>query len=237
MRSQPAKKDRELQATAYHEAAHAVVALRLGLKFRHVTIKPGSDCLGHLMCSRLPKWFNPEINKGDRVRMLAERHIIVDFAGQIAETRFLGSNPRFGMHEDNYHAVDLALYFCGSRKTWEAYLDYCFEASRDIVNSQLRVIEATATVLLVRQTLSYRDVLGLDMDALRNSPWPHCEKLSANGGGVMSTLRAGQTLVATEKHTLPEEIKWAARDDSQRSTDNYPRPGTRFRENPILGRT
>jgi ATP-dependent Zn protease len=178
MSSSFAKKDRELQATAYHEAAHAVVALRLALKFRHVTINPGSDCLGHLLCSRLPKWFNLEINKSDRARMLAERHIIVDFAGQIAETRFLGKNPRFGMHEDDYHAVDLALYFCGSRKTCEAYLDYCFEASRDLVNSQLRLIEATATVLLVRQTLNYRDVLGLDNDAPRNSPRAHFEKLS-----------------------------------------------------------
>jgi ATP-dependent Zn protease len=113
MSSSPAKKHYELQATAYHEAGHAVVALRLGLKFRHVTIKPDSDSLGHLKCDRHPKWFNPNIDKSDRTRMLTERHIIVDFVGQIAEAKLLGRRPRFGMACDNYHAVDLALYSCG----------------------------------------------------------------------------------------------------------------------------
>jgi hypothetical protein len=63
MSSSPAKRDYELQATAYHEAGHAVVALLLGLKFRHVTIEPDSDSLGHLKCDRHPKWFNPKIDE------------------------------------------------------------------------------------------------------------------------------------------------------------------------------
>ena len=86
---------RKLRATACHEAGHAVAAWHTDLKFRRVTIKPEDDSLGHLMHSRFPKWFNPELDKGDRARMYAEHLIVVGSAWQLAEAKFSWQTPAF----------------------------------------------------------------------------------------------------------------------------------------------
>ena len=154
--SQRAKE--RLRATAHHEAGHAVMAWWLNLPFRRVTIKPEGDSLGHLLHNKLPKRFNPEIEKSNRVRLLAERHIIASFSGQLAEAKHAGRSPRYGMHSDNRFAVDMATFFCGSTETTEAYLRFCFFSSRDLVIRWWSLIEAVATELLKRETLTSKEV-------------------------------------------------------------------------------
>jgi hypothetical protein len=48
--------------------------------------------------NKYPKWFRPDVEISDRVRIHAERRIIASFAGQIAEHRYLNKLPRYGMH-------------------------------------------------------------------------------------------------------------------------------------------
>ena len=67
--------------------------------------------------------------------------------------------PRYGMQSDNRNAVDLALYVCGSQETTDAYLHFCFLASRDLVNVFWVAIEAVAAALLERTTLTRGDVI------------------------------------------------------------------------------
>jgi len=75
------------------------------------------------------------------------------------------------MHADNQQAVDLASYVCGSPDTWNAYLHYCFLASRDLVTVRFQEIEAVADALLERETLSYQDVLAVIKSApLKKNP-------------------------------------------------------------------
>ena len=172
---------RELQATAHHEAGHAVAAWRLGLGFRKVTIMLGKNSLGHMLHARSPKWFNPELDSSDRTRLRIERHIIISLAGQIAEGRFRGRPPRSGMESDNRNAVDMATHFCGPRKTTEAYLHYCFLSSSDLVTSNWRRIEAVVAELLKLGTLNYEQTLELvfpGANALRRS----MEKYSSDDG-------------------------------------------------------
>jgi hypothetical protein len=149
-----------IKETAYHEAGHAVALHHCGIKYNYVTIEPDEEGrLGHVL-HRLPKWFNPETDLCDRVRLLAERHIIVNYAGQIAQTKFRGKPLRFGMESDNATAIDLAIYLCGGLgATCDAYLLYCLYASLDVVNLRWREIEAVAEALLARKTLKYDDVL------------------------------------------------------------------------------
>jgi ATP-dependent Zn protease len=155
---------RRLQATAHHEAGHAVAAWRKGLRFKHVTIEPNAEAgsLGHLLHSSA-KWFNPEIDQSDRAILHAERHIITAFAGQIAEAKFLGRRVRYGMKRDNEGAVDLGIRMCGSSEVREAYLRYCFLASRNLVDANWKAIEAVAEALLERRTLSQEDVIEVIM--------------------------------------------------------------------------
>lgn len=146
------------KATAYHEAGHAVAAWRQGLKFKRVTIKPDADSLGHVL-KGFPKWFRPDNDQSDRVRLHAERHIIMDFAGQLAEAKFRGRRPRYGMGADNQNAVDMALYLCGSQKAVEAFLRFCWCVSQEFVNGRWGKIEALAAALLERETLNYEDAI------------------------------------------------------------------------------
>jgi len=125
-----ARKAKQLHATAHHEAEHAFVAWRSEIKFKYVTIKPGCDSLGHVLYRRV-RWFRPDIDNADRVRMYAERRIIASHAGQIAEAKFRGRRPRYGMHADNQLAFDMAFRLCGSVKTAEAYLHYCWLRAQD----------------------------------------------------------------------------------------------------------
>lgn len=147
-------------ATAHHEAGHAVVAWRVGLGFKYVTVKPDANrgSLGHI-ASRFPGWFKPEIEASDRIRLHAERHIVMGLAGQLAEKKFLSRRPRCGMEGDNQNAADLALCFCGSEETATAFLKYCFMVARDWVNADWAGIQAVAGALAERETLTRNEVV------------------------------------------------------------------------------
>src|SRR5687768_10085396 len=115
------RNEKQNATTAYHEAGHAIAAWHLDLKFKHVTIIPEEESLGHLLHSKPPKWFRPDIEDTDRIRMRGERHIIVSLAGQIAEAKYRGRRPSWGMDGDNQIAVDMASRFCGSEHTAHAF--------------------------------------------------------------------------------------------------------------------
>jgi hypothetical protein len=169
------RSEKRLEATAYHEAGHAIAAWWLQLPFKRVTITPNADAgsLGHLLHDRAPKWFNPEIKAGDRQRLRAERHIITGFAGQIAEGKYRGRRPRYGMDSDNSQAVNMATYFCISTDTTEALLHFCFLSSRDLIAKWWWAVEAVALALLDRTTLSceeVKEVIHSESDRLISAP-------------------------------------------------------------------
>jgi hypothetical protein len=134
---------KHLEAAAHHEAGHAVVAWKLGIKFRHVTIKADHDSLGHVLFQRMTS----------NNRLQIERHIIIDFAGQLAEARFREKHPRYGMHDDNQRVVVRVYKFCISKEAAESFLRYSWFMSRDLVNLCWAEIQPVARALLERQTL------------------------------------------------------------------------------------
>jgi hypothetical protein len=104
-------------ATTHHEAGHIVSAWRQGIKFKFATIVP-TDTKGSLgsVETKLPKWFNPKLESSLRITAKATADIIVSLAGQIAERKYLGTRPRWGMGHDNYCAVTMASHLCGSTR-------------------------------------------------------------------------------------------------------------------------
>jgi hypothetical protein len=91
--------------------------------------------------------------------MYAEHLIVVGFAWQIAEAKFRGRHPRFGMHGDNRSAVNMAIWFQEPGKQLDAYLRYCWCVSENLVNFRWSEIEALAVALLERETLNYLDTI------------------------------------------------------------------------------
>jgi hypothetical protein len=119
-----------------------------------------------------PKWFRPGVDLTGRVRLRIEREIIVSFAGQLAEAKFLCRSPDSGMDRDNKEATAMAFRVCGSKETTTAYLSYCWHASRDIVSASWQDIQTVAVALLAREALDYHDMIEIiqpGSTALRNS--------------------------------------------------------------------
>ncbi|MGA2716857.1 MAG: hypothetical protein ABSG41_27530 [Bryobacteraceae bacterium] len=214
-----AKASRQLSATAYHEAGHAVAAWRLGLKFRHVTIKPDSagNSLGHLWDAARPKWFRPDMDSSDRARLRAQRHIVVSLSGQVAEWKFLGREPRYGMWSDNNQAADMALRLCGSEETTNAFLHYCFCWARDLVAVRWKEVEAVAKALLKTETLSFDDVIETitpGATALRASLEAATDKkpsLHSRGQGIIPEhLRPGYSKLMAARYDGLDTEGWKA---------------------------
>lgn len=151
-----------VEATAYHEAGHAVARWWLNLRFKEASIIPDSaeGTLGHVEGTKWPKWFNPEINRDSPyVRRYAENVIISRFAGQIAEQKYRGRRPkRDTHHHDDQCAVKLAIYF-REGETLEAFLKYLFLCSRNLVEGRWPEIGRVAAALLRNQRLTYEDVI------------------------------------------------------------------------------
>jgi hypothetical protein len=148
-----------LDATAYHEAGHAIARWWLGLRFKEASIVPNSaeGTLGYVLGKGLPKWFNPDTHDDNpRVRLRAEKEIISLFAGRIAEQKFRGRRPNRNTHySDTHSAVDLATYFHGG-ETLEAFLKYLFLRSRGLVDVRWHEIGWVAEELLQQHRLTYK---------------------------------------------------------------------------------
>jgi hypothetical protein len=156
---------RELKATAHHEAGHAVAAWYLGLlksksNSIRLTIKAddAAGSLGHFVGDRIPKWYSPDSKMTDRIRLRAERHIVVSLAGQLAEARFLGEQPEFGSDGDNKNAAMFASHLFTSDEVIDAYLRFCWCRAKELVEVRWQAIEIVASRLLERETLSMDDL-------------------------------------------------------------------------------
>src|SRR5262245_52740101 len=88
-----------LEATAYHEAGHAVVAFQFHLRVKSVTIIPDAERATSGSCSHA-QGFGPSIEyeRSDRNRLRIERAVMCSLAGLEAQRKYRSSSVR------NYHA-------------------------------------------------------------------------------------------------------------------------------------
>ena len=146
-----------LASTAYHEAGHAVVAWRLGLKINAISIVPSSDgSLGRIYHSNPLRGIDLELNESMRARARAENAIMVFLAGPIAQRRF---NPhgfrRYHASTDWEAAAKLLLRIAGeSPKAARAYWTLLEEWTTGMVSSSWVEIETLAEAVLERQSLN-----------------------------------------------------------------------------------
>lgn len=96
-----------LQATAYHEAGHAVVALALGRPVHRVSILPNRDHLGQC-----------EFRKGALrpTEDWLEREMLIGLGGIAAEARHTGVHAWEGAGRDRQYVRDLAIKRAGARR-------------------------------------------------------------------------------------------------------------------------
>ena len=156
---------KRLIKTAYHEAGHAVAAFFLRLPFRHITIEPEGESLGHVLCDNaLGKKTDLHINDAlyemnARVERRIEASVICDFAGLAAEAKYAGRHDWRGAASDFHNSVKYASYVCGCvQEETEAYLKLQRIRAKNMMNVgfQWAAVEALAEALLERRTIGCR---------------------------------------------------------------------------------
>ena len=168
-----APKPKTLEATAYHEAGHAVAAyhLRVGIGRSGVSILPNEDWHGFV---HVLKGFSgePDIELTAKMRLGAEKRAIVLFAGEAAQRRFRPTSVRsYHAETDRTHAVDLMSYFVASDRELDAYLKWLQIRAEDFVESPVnwKMIEAVAKALMDRKRLTGGEVKGICLEELRRA--------------------------------------------------------------------
>jgi ATP-dependent Zn protease len=137
------------EATAYHEAGHAVMALALGRPVDRVSVRPNSEMLG--VCHFRKPVFRPSED-------WLEREILIALAGLAAEARHTGVYAWDEAGRDRRYVEELALQRAGSAKQ-AARLERRLLSKAEHVLSQdgnWRAVERLAAELLRRGEVSGR---------------------------------------------------------------------------------
>ena len=155
-----ARKMSELERTAYHEAGHAVAAFALNRRVRSVTVIPDGDTLGQNLYGKA-RMIQPDAGVDRRTRNEIERRFICAMAGWAVEAKL---NPRRrGIatgSNDLQHASDLASYVVGSAEELEAYSNWLWIRTKQLIAlpHYWAAIEALAGELVTHKRLGERRV-------------------------------------------------------------------------------
>lgn len=144
---------KRLKGTAIHEAGHAVAAYYLRVRIKYVTIAPDGDARVEFGRDGT---FDDSLRGTDR----AERHIMVRFAGQIAERKHAPrSNWRRGGWVDR--AAALELFSCINHpdpKVRDLHMKLLWRKTEYLVECRWEDIRAVADALLKHKKLDATQV-------------------------------------------------------------------------------
>jgi hypothetical protein len=155
-----ARNPREVEATAWHEAGHAVAAVFLPTvpKVRRVTIVPDEKAgsLGHTL-----HWYTEafwrNLDEGGwspRTQVRMHEEIIMLLAGGFAEKRKTGRANHVGARSDYAKAADLVLGASADERTAHAMLRWLRCTAESLVEVHWKQIGAVAAALLREKTIN-----------------------------------------------------------------------------------
>src|SRR5579863_3751439 len=102
-----------LEAVAYHEAGHAVAALRRHLRVLDITIDPDREFSGRLRYAKYFRRHELEHSNSDYLRRKVENFALVCLAGPEAQRKYDPRSIRVAWHGDQQQALSTFLDFCG----------------------------------------------------------------------------------------------------------------------------
>ena len=118
------KRTKELESIAYHEAGHAVVAWRVGVKAKSLSIIPEPGSKGRYIHKPYFTDINPEYDTSPRAERRLKNMALVCLAGEIAQRRFNSGEWRHYHGERDFEqASDLLHYLAGSEDDWQAHVN------------------------------------------------------------------------------------------------------------------
>ncbi|MBA2625825.1 MAG: hypothetical protein H0U89_09495 [Acidimicrobiia bacterium] len=115
----------EDEATAYHEAGHAVVAVTFWRSVVRVSIERDESTLGRVEHRPRGAAFRPDVEVDGRTRRALDVDIVIGWAGPLAEERFTGQFNEPGAQRDLDRGFDCTLYITqGDTEEAGAYLEW-----------------------------------------------------------------------------------------------------------------
>jgi ATP-dependent Zn protease len=149
---------RTKQATAFHEAGHAVMANRLGLRLRKVTIIPSEGLAGY--CQHFRGYRDKHMETGNdpyRVRLRIEKHIMTALAGMVAQ-KFYSRRSFKPIHarSDMENAAQMAMSITGSTKESNAFMEWLYIRTTNELKDSVHweAVKALAAELLLHGELT-----------------------------------------------------------------------------------
>lgn len=166
-----------LKGTAIHEAGHAVAAYALHVRIKYVTIAPEGDA--HVEFGRHGT-FDDSLRGTDR----AERHIMVRFAGQIAERKHAPrSKWRRGGWVDRAAALELfSRIDHPDPKVRDLHMKLLWRKTEWLVEFRWKDIQAVADALLKHKKLDATQLAAVIDKVRRLKPITFKQPATAEAG-------------------------------------------------------
>jgi hypothetical protein len=158
-RTRPPKRRRSrLEATAYHEAGHAVAAYLRNRRFTSISIIADGETLGQCVFGNKPGVIVLDAESYRRTRDRIETLIIVSLAGVLAECLLTGRRNWRGAHADLHDAAGYAAYVTGDEQELGAYIKWLWERTRNLLRQRRHwaAVKSLASELLVSRRVGER---------------------------------------------------------------------------------
>ena len=152
---------------AYHEAAHAVACVVQDLSMKEVTIEPGKieGCLGHIT-HHSPEGYDFRGSRARGQKKVARQMVIVCYAGFEAQQRLNPSasdeHSQIDVNDassllNDYHVYNVKKFEENNNYIYD-FIDKLRDEARRLVKREWSAIEAVASRLLEKRTLSELEV-------------------------------------------------------------------------------
>ena len=154
----------QLEVSAYHEAGHCVAACLVRKRFRLVTVIPKKEYLGKFVPDKLARMdiASAEVKS-------CKAWIFIGLAGLVAENKFASPNKINKLpssHPDLDTITDIADRLCWSSEERDAYLNFMWVRTRNIMEKYWKAVQAVAQDLVNRKTLHYKETQQIIKKAL-----------------------------------------------------------------------
>ncbi len=164
------KRTKAIEATAYHEAGHAVLCWKERVRLKGASIIPDRTSAGRIAHSHPLKGINPEFDTSTHSRVRMEKEVRILLAGTIAQRKF---SPKGYRHyhggQDHEWATDLLMHYTGSDEEVEAYINLLHVQTRQALDLPWvwTAVIAVAEALLDKGELTGRETRAIIEQAVK----------------------------------------------------------------------